>query len=369
MKNEWRNYLRIGAVLLGVYLIIHYWGAVSKGAGLIISAAVPLLMGAVIAYMVNIMMSFYERHYFPKSKSAAVRKSKRVVCMIVAYISILLIIYFVVNMIVPELISCIRILTNAIPAAIDSLEARFRENQIFTDIIPQYIGTDFLADSQFQEALKQIAVGFGGALGSFINIIGKIFSTITTLVIGLIFSVYILSVKEKLGNQITVLMNTYIKRSWRDKIIYVSKVADVSFHKFIVGQCSEAVILGVLCIFCMLIFRFPYATMIGTFIGFTALIPVAGAYIGASVGALMILTESPIKALFFLIFIIVLQQLENNLIYPRVVGASIGLPGIWVLSAIIIGGGLLGIGGMLIGVPVASVAYQLLKNDVLKRNT
>lgn len=215
--------------------------------------------------------------------------------------------------------------------------------------------------------MKQLAVGFGGALGSFINIISKVFSTLTTLVISLIFAIYILASKEKLGNQVSRIMKTYIKPSWGEKIMYVARVVDNSFHKFIVGQCSEAVILGVLCIVCMMIFRFPYATMIGAFVGFTALIPVAGAYIGAGVGALMILTVSPTKALFFLVFIVVLQQLENNLIYPKVVGASIGLPGIWVLTAIILGGGLLGIGGMLIGVPIVSVIYQLLKQDVQKK--
>ena len=118
----------------------------------------------------------------------------------------------------------------------------------------------------------------------------------------------------------------------------------------------------------MLIFGFPYATMIGAFIGFTALIPVAGAYIGAAVGAFMILTVSPVKALLFLLFIVVLQQLEGNLVYPRVVGSSIGLPGIWVLTAVTVGGGVLGIGGMLLGVPIAAACYQMLRTDVKKRN-
>ena len=133
------------------------------------------------------------------------------------------------------------------------------------------------------------------------------------------------------------------------------------------GQCLEAVILGVLCIFGMTIFRFPYAMMIGTLIGFTALIPIAGAYIGAAVGAVMILTVSPIKALLFLVFIVVLQQLEGNLIYPKVVGNSIGLPALWVLAAITVGGSLMGIGGMLLGVPIAAALYRLLKEDVTSR--
>ena len=138
------------------------------------------------------------------------------------------------------------------------------------------------------------------------------------------------------------------------------------FHKFIVGQCIEAVVLGLLCTIGMTIFKFPYATMIGALIAFTALIPVAGAYIGAGVGAFMILTVSPMQALLFLVFIVILQQLEGNLIYPRVVGSSIGLPGIWVLAAVTIGGGIMGVAGMLIGVPLAAALYRILRDDLKK---
>jgi len=140
-----------------------------------------------------------------------------------------------------------------------------------------------------------------------------------------------------------------------------------SFHNFIVGQCTEAVILGSLCMVGMWVLRFPYAVMIGVLIGFTALIPIAGAYIGAGVGAFMIFTVSPFKAVLFLVFIVVLQQLEGNLIYPRVVGNSIGLPGIWVLAAITIGGGILGIGGMLLAVPLTATIYKLLREDIYAR--
>ena len=136
-----------------------------------------------------------------------------------------------------------------------------------------------------------------------------------------------------------------------------------------VGQCTEAVILGLLCMGGMMLFRFPYASMVGTLVGFTALIPVAGAYIGAGVGAFMIFTSSPLQALLFLIFIGILQQLEGNLIYPKVVGSSIGLPGIWVLAAVTVGGGVLGIGGMLLAVPLTATLYQMLRSDVIRRNT
>ena len=155
-----------------------------------------------------------------------------------------------------------------------------------------------------------------------------------------------------------------MKKSWNKKIHYVLHTLNDCFHKYIVGQCTEAVILGALCTIGMLILQLPYATMIGAFIAFTALIPVAGAYIGAIVGAFMIFTESPFKAIVFLIFIIVLQQFEGNIIYPRVVGSSMGLPAMWVLAAVTVGGGVMGIPGMLLGVPLAAALYRFVREDV-----
>ena len=161
-------------------------------------------------------------------------------------------------------------------------------------------------------------------------------------------------------------MKRYMKEKVYSKTRYVLSVMNDSFHKYIVGQCTEALILGGLCTLGMLILKIPYATMTGAVIAFTALIPVAGGYIGAAVGAFMILTVSPVKAIIFLIYIVVLQQLEGNLIYPRVVGSSMGLPAIWVLAAVTIGGGVMGIAGMLIGVPIAATLYRLLREDVNK---
>jgi len=146
-------------------------------------------------------------------------------------------------------------------------------------------------------------------------------------------------------------------------------VLNETFHKFIVGQCTEAVILGVLCTLGMLIFRLPYATMIGALVAFTSLIPIAGAYIGAGVGAFMIMTVSPMSALGFLIFLVILQQIEGNIIYPKVVGTSIGLPGLWVLASITVGGGLAGITGMLLGVPLTAALYRVLRERLRKERS
>jgi predicted PurR-regulated permease PerM len=192
----------------------------------------------------------------------------------------------------------------------------------------------------------------------------SVFSGIVTAFLSIIFAIYMLASKEKFIRQTGKVMNRFLNRKTVLTVTHVGRVLNRSFKRFIVGQCTEAVILGVLCVVGMWIFRFPYATMVGALIGITALIPVAGAYIGAGVGALMILTVSPVKALFFLVFIVVLQQLEGNLIYPKVVGDSIGLPALFVLAAITVGGSLGGVLGMLVAVPLTATVYYLLKETV-----
>ena len=186
---------------------------------------------------------------------------------------------------------------------------------------------------------------------------------------GLIFSFYLLLCKDRLAGQCSRLMRRYLRPAWYENITYVLRVLDDCFSRYIVGQCVEAVILGTLCTLGMLVLRLPYATMIGALTAFTALIPVAGAYIGGAVGALMVFSVSPVKAIIFIVFLVVLQQAEGNLIYPKVVGSSLGLPAIWVLAAVTVGGGIMGIAGMLLGVPIAAALYRLLKNDLNKPQT
>lgn len=200
-----------------------------------------------------------------------------------------------------------------------------------------------------------------------VSAVSSVFSRVVSGLLALIFAIYFLLGKEQFTGQFKRIINSYLPKKAEKKINYVASVLNDCFHRYIVGQCLEAVILGTLCIIGMLIFRFPYAAMIGTLIGFTALIPVAGAYIGAIVGFIMILTVSPIKAVLFIVFIVVLQQLEGNLIYPKVVGGSLGLPAVWVLAAVTIGGSLMGILGMLLGVPIAAAIYRMLRDDVNRR--
>jgi predicted PurR-regulated permease PerM len=201
------------------------------------------------------------------------------------------------------------------------------------------------------------------------GILGSFTSIFMTALLGFIFSIYALTGKEKLKGQFTRLAEAYLGDAWQNRALPVLDVANECFHSYIVGQVVEAIIIGVLCTAGMWVLRLPYAAMVGTVVGFTALIPVFGCYLGAAVGALMCLAVSPMKALIFLVFICVLQQLEGNLIYPRVVGTSLGLPGIWVLAAVTVGGGIGGIAGMLFSVPLAATIYRLISIDVRDRET
>ena len=267
--------------------------------------------------------------------------------------------------VIPELISCVQFLIAAVAPALEKL----LESEFVSDHLPSEI-YKALADVNWEQLVSRVVQfvvsGIGNTARALVTAISSVVSVVATTFISIIFSIYLLYSKEKLQKQCRRLLDTYIPKGQR-QVSYVASVLDDCFHRYIVGQCTEAVILGVLCTVGMLIFRFPYAPMIGALIGFTALIPVAGAYIGAAVGAIMILTVSPLKALLFLVFIVVLQQLEGNLIYPKVVGKSIGLPAIWVLAAITVGGSLMGIAGMLISVPITAALYRLLKEDMRRQ--
>ncbi len=202
--------------------------------------------------------------------------------------------------------------------------------------------------------------------GDILNIINSIFSVIANIVIALIIAIYILAGKEGLKSQFARLFATFIPQPILDKFYYLLRVTDNTFKAFFIGQFIEAIILGVLCSTGLLILGFPYAFMIGSVVGVTALIPIIGAYLGGLFGFLMILSVNPLRAFAFLLFLIILQQLEGNLIYPKVVGSSIGLPGIWVFVAIIISGGLFGITGIILGVPIIASMYKILKDYVNK---
>jgi len=366
MRPDWKTCFRICISIFALYLCIFYWEGLSKLLGTLLSALSPLILGLVMAYVLNILMSLYERHYFPKSRKAWVNKSRRSLCLLAAMFTLLAIVALVVDLVVPELVSCIKLLLESVEPAVEALlDSQWIAQLLPADMLQRLEAIDW--GDMIQKAVKVVGAGLSSAAGAVFATVSSVVSSVVNVFLALIFAIYLLLSRDTLQQQGRRLLACYLPQKLNGKLLHWLQVFNDCFHRYIVGQCLEAVILGILCIMGMTVFRFPYAMMIGTLIGFTALIPIAGAYIGAAVGAIMILTVSPLKALLFLLFIVVLQQLEGNLIYPKVVGSSIGLPALWVLAAVTVGGGLMGILGMLLGVPIAAALYRLLREDVLRR--
>ena len=365
MNIEWKSCFRVGVSIFLLYLCISYWTVVADLFSLLLGAAMPLFIGCIIAYVANILMSFYENHYFTRSKKNWVFKSRRPICMTLAFATVIAVVFLIIRLILPQLFDCVQLILAELPEFLTMIFDKIEEMNILPEDIAGTLA-NFDWQSKIGEIIQMLTSGIGNVVDIIIRMVSSVFSVVVSALLSSIFAIYLLLGKENLNRQMHKALARYLKKSWYDNFNYVVEVIDDCFHKYIVGQCTEAVIIGVLCTFGMSLLKLPYATMIGALIAFTALIPVAGAYIGAFVGAFMILTISPIKALIFLIFIVVLQQLEGNIIYPKVVGSSMGLPGIWVLAAVTVGGGVFGILGMLLGVPLAAALYRLIREDVNK---
>lgn len=356
--------LLIAALILGIQNITVVVTVLQTVAGVL----QPLILGAVIAYILNILMKKLEKIYFPKSKNSLINKTKRMVCIILSLLLVIGILGLVMGLVLPELAGAFAVIAESVPVYYEKLVAWLMTYSDKFPVIEEYISGLQLDWSQITKNLVMYATsGVGGIFNSAISVVSVVVGGIVNFVIALIFAIYLLAGKEKLSAQLKRVLEAYLSEKKRAQLAQMVAVADNTFSSFIVGQCTEAVILGSLCTIGMWILRFPYAPMTGAFIGVTALIPVAGAYLGAGVGAFMIMTVDPMKALLFLVFIVCLQQLEGNLIYPKVVGSSVGLPALWVLAAVTVGGGINGIFGMLLGVPIAATLYKLLGMDVRKK--
>lgn len=331
-------------------------------------AAVPLIFGLATAYVLNILMKKIEKIYFPNSKNKAINESRRIVSILLSILLIIGIIAIVALIVIPEFVKAVSVIVAAVPGVLESIKAFITANSHNYEVAGKGLQTLKIDIDGIIGNIMTAASGvLTNLLNSILSFVGSFTSGLMNFVIALVFAIYVLVDKEKLSMQIRKVMNAFLESKTIEKLKYVFGVTNDAFSNFIIGQCVEAVIIGGLCTIGMIIFRFPYAVTVGVFISVTALIPVVGAYLGAALGAFMILTISPLKALLFLIFITILQQLENNLIYPKVVGSSIGLPGIWVFAAITIGGGLGGIVGMLLSVPVAATIYKLFTDKVNNR--
>ena len=356
----------IGIVL--IILVIKYSGLIFQSGQALLSISMPLIMGCAIAYALNILVVRFEKLSFLSNKSSPVYKFRRGISVCVSLLVITFVVALVTNIVIPQIVEAIGVIVSGLPPMLKSFADWAAKTNTHLPRIQDWLNSLSVNWPQLsQKIITYLSSGVSNIFASAISVISGVGGVIVQFVLSLIFAMYILAGKERLSRQFYLLADVYLKEKTCKALMYVLTTAHNTFSKFIVGQCTEAIIIGVLCTIGMLILRFPYATMIGTMVGATALLPVVGAYIGAIVGAFMIMTISPVKSAAFIVFIVVLQQLEGNLIYPRVVGSSIGLPGIWVLAAVTIGGGLGGVVGMLLAVPVTATVYKLLQKDVSKR--
>lgn len=360
--------LRYVLLIAGVVLGILYFKNIISILVDLWKVAFPLVLGCILAYILNLVLKNVEKFYFPKSKRKIVLQTRRMVSIIISLLLIIGILFFIIELVVPELIDAFSVLGKGIPVYFERARDWFltNENQ-FPAVVDWIEGLQVDWNNMMKNMFDYATIGVSGILNSTVSFVTILTNGIINFCIAFIFAIYLLLSKEKIVCQVKMLAEAFINTKKLDQMKKILKTANETFSSFIVGQFTEAVILGILCTMGMLIFRFPYAPMIGTFVGATALIPVVGAYLGAAVGAFMILMVNPAKAVLFILFIIVLQQLEGNLIYPKVVGFSIGLPGIWVLAAVTIGGGLGGIIGMLLGVPTMATIYKILRVNVKSR--
>lgn len=328
----------------------------------------PFVVGAGIAFVFNVPMRAIERQL------ADIRKAgfRRGLSILLTILCLVLIIMFVFELLIPQIQLTVASLSQSIPVFVEGLAAKLmvmmKDHPEMSAWIQDALKLESLDwNSVLKEALgflsNQVSLVMGGA----VTVIGSVTKAIINTVVSIAFAIYCLARKEILARQGRRLLYSFVSENHADQVIRVLRLTNSTFSNFISGQCLEACILGCLFAVAMAIFKMPYISLVSVVIAVTALIPVVGAFVGCILGAFFILVNSPLQALTFVIMFLVIQQLENNLIYPRVVGTSIGLPGMWVLVAVTVGGDLMGVGGMLLMIPVTSVIYALLREFTEKR--
>ena len=339
----------------------------------------PFLIGAVIAFVLNVPLRFFEHHVFCHIKHPKFKKVERGLSILLSLLLVWIALSLVVRIVVPQLIESISLLVSTIPGYVDYLTNFLSEYENDSEAIANFVKQ---IESISPQTLEQYTMNWlndqvtahallSSAFMSTVGIVSSVAAGVINFFVAFVFAIYILGSKEKLAVQARKICFAFFNRMHATYLVHVAQVSFAKMYSFITGQLIEAVILGSLCTIGMVIFRLPYAGMIGVLTGFCALIPIFGAFIGGAVGALLIFTVSPIKALTFVIFLVILQQIEGNFIYPKVVGSSVGLPAMWTLFAITIGGALMGLIGMMLFVPLCAIVFFLFTEIVagrLKKN-
>lgn len=366
-KKELKRYGIIALMIIVICFVVKHFSLFGKLLAVAYNAVYPLLLGAITAYIFNIILSAFEKHYFPQTDTKLIRLTRRPVCIVLSFFCAAAIIALVLKIVIPEMINAVKLISGEIPPLLDKLSGDIiKKLAEYPDIQKEAMNLFNEFDvksldwaSITEKAADVIQNGVMGIITSAMGIVGTVTGVVTNFVLALIFAIYLLLRKDKLRRDVKRIQKVFVSDKINNMINKIFRTADSTFKSFFIGQFLEAILLGCFCYIGMKILKLPYAAMSSVLVGVTALIPVVGAFIGAGVSAFIIFTESPMQTLIFLIFLIILQQLEGNVVYPKVVGNSIGLPGIWVLAAVTVGGSLFGVVGMLIGVPLAATAYKL----------
>ena len=361
-KENLKKILGIITFTLVLLALLLNFGAVKKQLAFLWGILFPFVLGGAIAFILNIPMAAIEKQ---ARRMKWKEKFVRPVSMVLSILFVFAVLTVVLVVVIPQLgqtVDSISVgMTAFLPKAQAWLEQLFGENREIVNFI-ESLEFDWISwIGQFKDFALS---GAGSVISYTMSATMMVINGVVTFFIAFTFSLYLLSQKENLGRQCRKVMSAFLSDKTVGKICYVCSLSHTTFSKFITGQCLEALILGAMFLVAMTVLRLPYALLVGVLIAFTALIPMVGAFIGCFVGAFLILMVNPMQALIFLLLFQVLQQIEGNLIYPHVVGNSVGLPSIWVLFAVTVGGKLMGIAGMLIFIPLMSVLYTLFREWV-----
>ena len=350
-----------------------------KYVGYLLNLLKPFIVGFAIAFILNIPLSSFEKAWKNrKNKKAKNKKQKqdsdnnpkmmRPLAIVFSLLVFILVIAGVLLIIIPQLVNTVDIFKENLPVAFNNAKdwilEHARNNPEVMDKVKSFTPNWEELDVTTTEWIKNAA---SGLIGVGFSLVRGVIGALVNFVMGIIFAVYMLAQKEKLTEQFKKLIRSFLSEERANKVFYVGNVTNTTFKSFIGGQFIEAVILGILCFICMTIFKMPYALSISVVIGISNIIPVFGPWVGGIIGSIIILGVNPMQALWFILLAIILQQIDGNLIYPKVVGDRVGLPGIWVMLAVLVGGNGFGIVGMFVAVPIASVIYKLLKERVTTR--
>ena len=368
-RNDGKNIIILASIIIAIYSLsqnLQYAGVIVSW---FINVSSPLLIAGVIAFIINIPMTRFENLISKVSgNNKKIGIYSRGISLILSFFCIIAFISLMLSIVIPEVLNTFSLLASAIPLGF--------QNGIdwatqYSNLYPQaktwleQLNPDWVNIAQ--QVFNYSKSGLFGVFGTTVSFITTVANVTFTFIISIMISIYMLLSKEKLFSQTKRFMIAYFPEKINVDILHIVKVADQAFSNFIIGKCIDAIVVGLMCTGGMLLLHIPYAVMIGAIVGVTALVPIVGGYIGLIIGAFLILMISPVQALKFTIYLLVMQTFEGNVIYPKIIGDTVGLPPMWILISVTLGGTLLGVPGMLIGVPFVSTIYTILGEHVNER--